>query len=689
MKETFCIFLRYFLGLLACSFLLTTHSLKAQEEAVQWASELIGTSSHFVNLSKPKTKQYHGEQALGKPNKLPSAGESPSAWSPATKDNPQGEWIKVGFARPMQIAQIVVGENFNPGAVTQIYVYDVNDKEYLVYKNVNVGPLNVPARMFSVIYKTDFLVKSVKLELSTAKVPGFNQIDAIGISSSDKEVKAEINLATDQEFEIKSKPENLGPNINSRYQEIAPMVSPDGETIFFTRADHPENIRHPEKQDVWYAKINPDGSFGKAQNIGAPINTPEHNSSFSISPDGNTMLLNNVYNPDGTLEPGLSITKRISQDKWSRPEKVVIKNFVNRNDYSEFCLSQDGRILLMTIQDYDSEGEKDIYFSRREPDGSWSTPKNLGKTVNTAASETSPFLASDGKTLYYSTSGLSGYGSNDIFVTRRLDDTWTNWSTPQNLGEGINSDKWEAYFSISAKGDYAYFASYANSLGLSDIFRVKLTEENRPEPVVLIKGRVFNSKTREPIKADILYEILPNGDNAGRATSNPQSGDYKIVLPLNNNYAILAEARGFISVDENIDLTGKTEYEEITKDLYLVPLEPGARIRLNNIFFERTKFNLLPASFPELNRLIKTLKDNPTMKIRLEGHTEVFGKPKDQQNLGLNRVKAVKTYLVNEGKIDPKRIQLQSFGGTRPLSTELTEEARALNRRVEINILKK
>jgi outer membrane protein OmpA-like peptidoglycan-associated protein len=654
---------------------------------VQWASELIGESSYFVDLSKPQSNQYKGIQVLGKPDKLPAAGESPSAWSPATKENAQGEWIKVGFAKPMKIAQVIVAENYNPGAVTHIYVYDVTDKEYLIYKNVNVGPLSVPARMFSIFANTDFLVKAVKLELNTSKVPGFNQIDAIGISSSTKEIKAEINIVSD--IEIKSKVQNLGPNINSRYQEIAPMVSPDGQTIFFTRADHPQNIGNPEKQDVWYSNIKSDSIFEIAQNIGGPINTPEHNSSFSISPDGNTMLLNNIYNPDGTFEKGLSITRKNSTGKWAMPEKVVIQNYYNRNDYSEFCLSQDGKILLMTIQRNDSYGEKDIYYSRLQPDGTWSSPENLGEVVNTAASETSPFLASDGKTLYYSTSGLSGYGSNDIFVTRRLDNTWKSWSVPQNLGPEINSEKWDAYFSIPAKADYAYFASYANSLGQSDIFRIRLTEENRPDPVVLIKGRVFNAKTREPIKADILYEILPGGENAGKANSNPQTGEYKIVLPLDKKYAILAESKGFLSVDENIDLTGKTQYEEITKDLYLVPLEAGAKVRLNNIFFERTKYNLLPESFPELNRLVKTLKDNPSMEIRLEGHTEVFGKPKDQKDLGYNRVKAVKTYLVNEGDLDPKRIQLKSFGGTNPLSREITEEARALNRRVEINILKK
>ncbi|GAB4400085.1 MAG: hypothetical protein OHK0053_21240 [Microscillaceae bacterium] len=654
---------------------------------VQWASKVLGVSSEFINLDKPQSNQYRGNQVIGKPNKLPAVGQSQCAWSPKSPDNPMGEWIKVGFDEPMAIEQVVVAENYNPGAITQILVYDLDDKEHLVYKNFNVGPLSIEGRMFPIFVKTDFMVQAVKVILSTSKVPGYNQIDAIGISDSKIPVEATINLATD--LDLKSKPENLGSSINSSHQEIAPMVTPDGKMIFFTRSNHPQNVGGPDKQDVWYAEIKPDGTFSEARNIGEPINTPHHNSSFSISPDGNSMLLNNYYNPDGSLEQGLSVTKRLSQNRWATPQKVIIQNYYNRDKYSEFCLSQDGKILLMTVQRNDTYGGKDIYFSRLQGDGSWSTPENLGPVVNTAASETSPFLASDGKTLYYSTSGLSGYGSNDIFVTRRLDDSWKRWSEPQNLGPTINTPQWEAYFSISAKADFAYYTSYANSVGESDIFRVRLSEENKPDPVVLILGNVYNAKTREPISASIIYELLPGGENAGNASSNPQTGEYKIVLPLDKIYAILAEAPGYIPEEENIDLTGKTTYEEIRKDLYLVPIEEGARVRLRNIFFERTKFNLLPESFPELNRLIKTLKDNPNMVIRLEGHTEVFGKPKDQMELGYNRVKAVKAYLINQGSIDPDRIKLKSYGGTRPLSRELTEEARALNRRVEINILKK
>ncbi len=667
-------------------FLLTIFPTYAQKQ-VQWANKVIRFSSEFIDYDSPQSFGFKASQVIGEPRKLPATGQSDCAWSPAKMANPEGEWIKVGFDNPMEIEQIAVAENYNPGSISKIFVYDLADKPNLVYQNPNVNSLKVKGRMFSIFVKTDYKVKAVEIFLNTGRVPGFNQIDAIAISNSTDPIEAKINLA--ENLDWKSKPENLGKNINSPFQEIAPMVTPDGKTIYFTRSSHPENTGGPVKQDVWYAEIRPDGSIGTALNIGPPINTPEHNSSFSISPDGNTMLLNNVYNADGTLEKGLSMTQRESGIKWAQPKKVLIQDYYNRNEFSEFCLSQDGKVLLMTVQRNDSYGRKDVYFSRLQPDNTWSTPKNLGPVVNTAANETSPFLASDGKTLYYSTDGFSGYGDNDIFVTRRLDNTWTNWSKPQNLGPEINTPAWDAYFTISAKADFAYYSTYYNSIGKSDIFRVRLSEDNKPEPVAIIQGNVYNAKTKEPIQASIIYEFLPEGENAGKAISNPETGAYKVVLPLNKKYAILAQAKGYISVDENVDLSTQQEYTEITKDLFLVPIEKNASIRLNNIFFERSRFRLLPESYPELNRWIDILKENSSMIIRLEGHTEIFGKRSDQYDLAKNRVNSVKRYLVEEGDIDPDRIKLKSYGGSQPISTGEGDEERAKNRRVEIKILRK
>ncbi len=675
----------YFLYLLLCFAPLL---LTAQTETVdvQWASRVLGVSSEFTDVEKAQGAQYKAEQALGKPDKMPSPGQSQCAWSPSKKNNPDGEWIKVGFDKPMKINQIVVAENYNPGSISKVAVYDIIDKEYIIYNNPNVGPLNAKARMFSVIHKTDFEVKAVKVFLSTAKVDNFNQIDAIGISTSTQPIIAKINVIQEPNIKVKSKPENLGVGVNSEFQEIAPMVTPDGKTIYFTRSKHPNNVGNPEKQDVWYAEIQGDGKFSEAKNMGSPVNTYHHNSSFSITPDGNSMLLNNIYNTDGSLEKGLSITTKQANGKWGKPQTLTIDDYYNKNEYSEFCLSQDGKILMMTVQRADSYGGKDIYFSRNKGDNSWTQPVNLGKVVNTASSETSPFLASDGKALYYSTGGFSGYGSNDIFVTRRLDESWTNWSEPQNLGPEINTPEWDAYFTITAKADYAYYTSYDNSMGEGDIFRVKVSDKNKPEPVALIKGTVYNKKTNLPIEANIVYEILPSGENAGKATSNAQTGLYKVVLPLKKNYGILAEAHGFIPVEENIDLTDSTNYTEIEKNLYLVPIEKGVTLELNNIFFERSTYNLLPASFPELNRIAELMKENTTMAIRLEGHTEIFGKKSDRYQLAEDRVKSVRGYLVRQG-ISESRIKVKSFGGDKPKTEGRTEEERAKNRRVEMRIL--
>lgn len=677
--------------LLVLLFFTTTSLLKAQ--TVQWASSVLGVSSERRELNheskSPEPHQYRAKQALGIPNKLPALGNSKCAWSPSKAKQATAEWIKVGFSTPMQIRQVAVAENHNPGAITHIYVYDEAGREHLLYRNVNVAPLSVSGRIFHfLVKKTPYKVKSVKITLNTARVSGFNQIDAIAISDSNDPVKAKINLA--KKLNVKSKPLNLGTNVNSRYDEISPVVAPDGSAIYFTRAKHPQNMGKEHKQDVWYASLRPDNNFAQAKNMGPPINTEHHNSSFSIAPDGNTMLLNNIYLPEGKLIKGLSITRRGADGNWTRPQKVTINGYRNLNKYSEFCLSPNGKVLLMTIQQRDTQGGKDIYVSFLNADGkTWSKPRNLGKKVNTAESETSPFLAADGITLYYSTSGFSGFGSNDIFVTRRLDDTWKNWSTPQNLGPEINTNKWDAYFSIPAKADFAYYITYHRSIaGSGDIFRVSLSESNKPKPVALVKGRVFNAKTKQPISAEIDYEILATGKNVGKGRSNPKTGDYKVVLPLEQEYALLAQAKGFLSVDTTINLKGIKKYTEIVADLYLVPIETGGVVRLNNIFFSRGSARLLPESYPELDRLIKAMKENPTMKIRLEGHTEIYGNKKFLMNLSKQRVKSVQKYLSDKG-VNDKRVKLKGYGARRPLSTKTDKESRSLNRRVEVRILAK
>lgn len=655
------------------------YPLKSQE--IEWAYKVLGYSSQL------STTKFSANQVLGEPSVMPDFGFSNCSWTPKTQNSLIDEWIKVAFKNPINVQQIIINENYNPGAISKIILYDSAGFEYLVYNKYELYPLSEKGRIFNVfIPPTHYRVYALKLILLTEKIPGWNQIDAIGISNSNIPYKPAIKFA--QEAEFTYKPQNLGKNVNSQYHELAPVITPDGKTLYFTRDNHPENIGEEKKQDVWYSEVINDSLFTLAKNIGSPINNELNNYILSITPDGNLMLLGNIYDPKSKIRHGVSVSYYDGLN-WSFPEKLNIREFYNINKHVAYCLGADAKTLVMAIERDDSYGDIDLYVSFYDQnDDTWSVPKNLGPIVNTAAEEASPFLAADGVTLYYSTSGYPGYGNNDIFITRRLDSTWTNWTKPENIGPIINTTGWDAYFTIPASGDYAYFVSTKNSYGAEDIFRVKLPEALKPKPVALIQGRVINSKTKQPVAARIIYETLPDGKQAGIARSNPLTGSYKIVLPAGSNYAFLAVADGYIAINENLDLRKINKYQEISRDLFLVPIEHGQIVKLNNIFFERGKYDLLPESFVELQRVVEFLKLNPNIHIEIRGHTCDIGSVQDNQILSENRAKSVQDYLISKG-IEPHRLNTIGFGLKHPDFPNTSEANRKKNRRVEFLIIDK
>ncbi len=656
-----------------------TGYLSANDE-VQWASELIGVSSHI------SSKQYSAYQVLGPPSIMPDFGPSPCAWSPRSPDYVKGEWIHVGFESPVKVRQIAIHENVNPGSITGIYLYDFSNKEYLVYSKPAFKAKGKPGRMLHIIIpETSYRVKSLKLVMDTYKVKNYNQIDAIAISTSKIPVEPEINQINDKLFV--SAPENLGSNINSIYSELAPLISQDGKRVYFTRDRHPDNVGKKNLQDVWYSDMNENGNFKEAANIGYPINNSSSNFAVSISPDQNSMLLGTVYKPRVEYEQGLSISY-FEGEQWSFPKKIVIDDYYTKQSKTTSSLASDGKTLLMALDRGDGYGQNDIYVSFRKDDGSWAKPLNLGPQINTADDDVAAFLASDGKTIYYSSAGICGFGRNDIFMSRRLDSTWQNWEEPVNIGNVVNTKGWDAYFTIPASGNYAYFVSAVSDDFKEDIYRVRLPKALKPKPVVLITGKVLNSETKKPLPAKIFYEILPGGKEAGIARSNPKTGEYQIVLPGGAKYGFLAEADSFLAVNENLDLTKIDEYSEINRDLMMVPVKVGQKIRLNNIFFDFGKYDLLEDSFAELNRVIVFMKSNNDIKIEIQGHTDDVGSKGFNLNLSQKRAAAVKDYLV-KGGIGKSRIKTKGLGQSRPIVPNSNDENRSLNRRVEFLILNK
>ncbi|MBS1537084.1 MAG: OmpA family protein [Bacteroidetes bacterium] len=673
--------MKSFLVTAACIFALNANNSFSQN--VQWASKVLKYSSQYSE------KNSSAQHALGKPNSLPVGGDSPMAWAVEQEDDHESTdeaTLKLGYANPMRIQQVAIAENCAPGAIERVVLTDTDGDEHEIY-TAEAKSAGEKGRMLNLFLPmTSYKVEAVTLTLQPGKVSGWNEIDAVGISDSKDSVKATIRLASTVKFD--SKPVNLGTAVNSKYSDALDAISPDGKTLFISRDKHPENIGGVDAgRDVWYSTLRSDGTWSTAVNIGRPINNDRNNYVNSITPDGNTLLLGNRYESDGSSAgSGVSMTHRTANG-WSMPENLNIRNFENKSGHAEYALSPDGKALLCGIQTDDNYGSNDIYVSFLTESGEWTEPKNLGPTVNTIGDEIGPFLAADGVSLYYSTNGISGYGNNDLFLTRRLDDTWTKWSEPENLGEGINTPKFDAYYALAASGEYAYFSSSANSYGEEDIFKIELPKAVKPKPVVLVSGKVYNSKTKQPIEAAIKYEALPDGSNSGTARSNPSTGEYKIVLPAGKDFGFRAEAKNYYAISENLNTSKLTEYKEITKDLYLTPIEVGQTFRLNNIFFDFAKADLQPESFVELDRVVKFLSESPNIEIQLSGHTDNVGNDAANLTLSDNRAQSVLKYIISHG-IASSRLTAKGFGKTKPVSTNDTDEGRQLNRRVEFTIVK-
>ena len=479
--------------------------------------------------------------------------------------------------------------------------------------------------------------------------------------------------------------ENLGPQVNSAWDDLSPIISADARTILFGIENSPENTGGKEDgEDIWITTSADGKTWTKKTNMGSPVNDASVNNLAAISADNNMLLF--------CKAEGFQVRKR-TQDGWSEPEFLNVK-FKNEATHMEGNLSADGKAIVFTSklkQDlfYKEAGdERDIYVITQDNNGLWSDPINLGKQINTDGDEISPFLAADGRTLYFGTNAKPGYGGYDIFMTKRIGSGWTNWTEPVNLGSEINGAGFDAYYTIPASADYAYMVSNVNSYGKADLVRVKLPDMIKPEPVVMLLGRTLNAKTKNPVSAEILFEDLVADKEVGEAISDPKTGSYRITLPNGKNYGIRAVAKGFLSVNENLELMSITKYAEIEKDLFLVPIEVGETMQLNNVFFEQGKPILKSQSFPELDRLVQIMEENPFIKIELGGHTDNVGNKEALMKLSQDRVLAVKTYLEKNG-IKKDRVDGKGYGSTQPIAPNSSEADRQRNRRVEFKITKK
>ena len=431
------------LGLFICQNLLA-------QETVVWGNEVVDLSSEFGPF------EYSAIQALHKPNVLPGGGDNPNAWRPKKDD--REDFIIVSFDTPIIAKQVAIAESENPGAVKKIIAYDANFNEYDLFPELTPRSLPIESRLLNLFFEqTPYKIQAIKVIIDGAAVPGYNAIDAIGISASNIPINVLIKLARNVNEDMSS--DRLSKNVNSEYEEHSPVLSPDGTRLYFSRQYHPDNVGGADDQeDIWVSELDPaTGEWLPAKNVGPPLNTPGPNfiSSISVIDGKEVVVLGNEYGKKGRMYTGVSTSVRTG-DSFSAPENLGIENFYNYSDNADFFMVPGGKAMIISAERDDSYGLRDLYVTFKRK-GGWTEPLNLGGDINTVGDEEPPFLAEDGKTLYFSTNGQSGYGGKDIYVSLRLTDKWTKWSAPENLGAGINKEGDDEYFSIPTNGEYAYF----------------------------------------------------------------------------------------------------------------------------------------------------------------------------------------------------------------------------------------
>ena len=474
-------------------------------------------------------------------------------------------------------------------------------------------------------------------------------------------------------------PVNMGSSINSENQEYSPAFAIDEKTIYITKRMGNLSDNRPN-EDLYFAELN-DESWDKVKDIGPPINTIENEGAFSISSDGNYIFFTSCSRNGGKGQCDIWLTSK-KNNRWDEPKNL--QSPINTKYWeSQPSISSDGRMLYFSSDRPGGYGGTDIWVSEFSNSG-WSAPKNLGPTVNTSKDEQFPFIHSDNRTLYFSSNGHPGLGKSDLYLTRK--DVKLNWEIPINMGFPINSRGQDWNLVVARDGKTAYFSSdQLKGFGGLDIYTFQLPEKLQAEKVSYLRGYVRDAITKQPLSANV--ELSPiNGEPTTLTYAKPGTGMFLVPLKTNMKFALTIDKDGYLFYTEFYNMPAIQRDRPIELIIDLEKIELGNSVVLKNIFFDTDKSDIKDESKQELEKLIDFLSENNSIRIEISGHTDNVGDSKHNMVLSENRAKSVCDFLTNNG-IEKSRLTYKGFGDTQPIKQNNTDENRAKNRRTEFKII--
>lgn len=476
-------------------------------------------------------------------------------------------------------------------------------------------------------------------------------------------------------------PKNLGPGVNSAGNEGCPCLTADEKSLLFTHYSRADN------NEDFFTSTFGDVGWGKAENLGAPVNSPMNEGAAALSQDGKVIVWTGCNYPNNFGSCDLYWSYR-KGNEWSQPENLG--PIVNTQGWEGHpSLSHDGKWLYFSSGRPGGQGAKDVWVTHWNGDF-WEMPVNLGPAVNSSGDEITPFIHADGNTLYFSSNGHPGFGGEDLFVSYR--DKAGAWGTAQNLGFPLNTPDDESSVYVNSSGSRGYIASERpGGYGQKDIYVFDMPQRAKPQMAsTFLRGFTRDSVTHAPVPSRVMLIDLATGDTVRKVVSGRSDGRFLMSLPLDREYAAFVEADGYGFTSKHFYLkdlgegASRDTFFDLTLDLN--KFRKNTTIVLRNIFFASGSARLLEASTVELQFLTDLLRDRTGMKIEIMGHTDNVGAQADNMALSQARAAAVRDYLIAQG-IDGQRITAVGYGETRPVADNATPDGRQQNRRTEFRVL--
>ncbi len=493
--------------------------------------------------------------------------------------------------------------------------------------------------------------------------------------------------------------------VNSPYDESHPRVGPD-DALYFTRAFHPKNLgKEKDPGDIWLAAPHADGD-----KWAKPLQVP------SLSTEGLDMLLGFdtsgtafVYHDDGKRIQGI-FTYRKTGESWQRIQQLDIPGFENHGNTFSGFLHPEGDLMLLSMESFGALGNEDLYVTEKGENGKWSRPLNLGAAINSPYQELTPFMTQDKQSLFFSSNGHGRVSGTGVFFAKRIDDkNLTSWSTPQPV-PGLPEEGKILHYGLHPKGDNAFFSRTISSEGYGNIYLSPYESQIPPEKEELPlaeeePGHEQIKEEPEPYTPEPMVSAAEESSSIESPSPSPTAVDYLASLKshfpeaevsimdkygerienLENYWGPLEDLRAYVLVKGYMPYA--IDWEERPESPTLVPAMAGNRLILDQVNFQRGTAEFADKITGEFLELIAYfLSQNPQSLIQVEGHTDSFGSVQLNKELSLKRAAKVRDELVLKG-VPFEKIRVTGHGGTRPITSNQTEEGREKNRRVELLIL--